>query len=88
MSPIVTTFVVGSLVRCKAAAMYDGPKWKGCMGVKATLEGTCELEVVARTLFSLWFVPRILRYAVVIVNIAKVKHVGAGLTNGRCNVFE
>jgi hypothetical protein len=61
MSPIVTTFVVESLIRCKAVAMYDDPKQKGCMGVKATLEGTCELEVVAQMLFSPWFVPRILR---------------------------
>ena len=33
-----------------------------------------------------WFVPRIIRQAVVIVNFAKVRHVGVGLTNGSGDV--
>jgi len=27
-------------------AMYDGSEWKGCLHLKATLEGTCKLNVV------------------------------------------
>jgi hypothetical protein len=46
MSPIVIVFMVGSLVRCKAVSpsttVLNG---RGCTGVKATLEGTCELNI-------------------------------------------